>query len=162
MTLISKDIWSASNMWLEVCKLFERWRHSESSYVLFKWRLHLHFWWRNLASCGSKIILKSSPGGSKIEPGSLKIKPLELQNWLFRTISPDITFSSSNVTPLFGVLTSIKSIGKKILPATNIYIQNHSRKWTQIKIWMYEPHSNFDFKSLALPICRRPRFSKFP
>ena len=68
------------DMWLEVCKLFERWRHSESSYVLFKWRLHLHFWWRNLASCGSKIILKSSPGGSKIEPGSLKIKPRELQN----------------------------------------------------------------------------------
>ena len=52
----------------------------------------------------------------------------------FSQILSKYHFLSSNVNSLFEVLTSIKSIGKKTLPATNIYIQNHSRKWTQIKI----------------------------
>ena len=46
----------------------------------------------------------------------------------------DITFLSSNVKPLFGFLTSIKSIATKILPATHIYAKNASRKCIKIEI----------------------------
>ena len=50
-------------MWLEVCKLFERLCHSESTYVLFKWHFHLYFWLRNFASRGCRITLKFEPRG---------------------------------------------------------------------------------------------------
>ena len=59
-------------------------------------------------------------------------------------------------------LPSLEPIDIKILPASIFFETSYPRKWIQIEIWTDEPTLNFDFKSLALPICRRPRFSKFP
>ena len=58
--------------------------------------------------------------------------------------------------------TSIKSIDPLTLPDEIYFSSSSIRKWIQIQIWMYEPRSIFDFKSLASPICCRPRKWRFP
>ena len=73
------------------------------------------------------------------------------------------TFFGSHVQPSSAFLTSIKSIDRKILPASIILCSRSSciGKCSQIKIWMYGDIFNLSFKSLALPKCCRPHFSRF-
>ena len=87
------------------------------------------------------------------------------RSWAEKSIFPQIfhffIFFGSEVPPLFGILTSIKLIDVKILPAS-IYSRSSSiRKWIQIEIWMDGGSFNFEFKSLTSSICCRPHFSNF-
>ena len=59
-------------------------------------------------------------------------------------------------------LPPLEPIEIKILPDGIFFEASYPRKWNKIEIWTDEPPSNFDSKSLALPICRRLGFSKFP
>ena len=59
-------------------------------------------------------------------------------------------------------LPPLEPIDIKILPDGIFFETSYPRKWNKIEFWTYEPPSNFDFKSLASSICRRPRFSNFP
>ena len=71
------------------------------------------------------------------------------QKLTFAKIFKMIIFLSSDVEPLSGFSTSIKSIDPLTLP-DEIYFRSSSiRKWIQIKIWTYEPRFIFHFKSLA-------------
>ena len=65
-------------------------------------------------------------------------------------------------SPLCQVLTSIKSIDTKFLPANTIFVKNPSGKCIQIKIWAYGTSFIFNLKSLNLPISCRPQKSNFP
>ena len=73
-----------------------------------------------------------------------------------------IIFLNSDVQPLSGFSTSIKSINQPTLPDEIYFRPSSIRKWIQIKIWAYEPISIFHFKSLASSICCRPRKWRFP
>ena len=59
-------------------------------------------------------------------------------------------------------LPPLEPIDIKILPDGIFFETSYPRKWNKIEIWTYKHPSNFDFQSLASPLCRRLGFSKFP
>ena len=73
-----------------------------------------------------------------------------------------IIFLTSDARPFFGFSTLIKSINPLTLPDEIYFRSRPIRKWIQIEIWTDEPRFIFHFKSLALPICCRPRKWRFP
>ena len=88
------------------------------------------------------------------------MKKINFQNfWKFAFF---VIFFASEWRSKSQFLPSLEPIDIKILPASIFFETSYPRKWIQIEIWTDEPTLNFDFKSLALSICRRPRFSKFP
>ena len=88
------------------------------------------------------------------------LKKIDFQN--FQKFSFFVIFFASGWRSKSQFLPRLQPIDIKILPASIFFKTSYPRKYNKIEIWTYEPSSNFDFKSLALPICRRPRFSKFP
>ena len=88
------------------------------------------------------------------------LKKNDFQN--FQKFSFFVIFFASGWRSKSQFLPRLQPIDIKILPASIFFKTSYPRKYNKIEIWTYEPSSNFDFKSLALPICRRPRFSKFP
>ena len=53
-------------------------------------------------------------------------------------------------------------VNMRFLPDGTIYSKSYPRKWIQIQIWTDGPQCNLHFKSLALPLCCRPSFWRFP
>ena len=73
-----------------------------------------------------------------------------------------IIFFGSDVKPSFELSTSINSIDTQLLPHALSFEIFPSRKWPQIEIRTHKTFPNFNFKSLALSICRRPSGGRFP
>ena len=79
-----------------------------------------------------------------------------------RQKSADRHFFGSRVQTSSAFSTPLEPINAEFLPDGTIYSKNPSRKWILIQIWTHGPDFNFDFKSLALPLCRKPSFWRFP
>ena len=87
------------------------------------------------------------------------------KNWFFKKFSffhIFVIFFAFGRRSSWQFLPPLEPIDIKILPDGIFFETSDSRKWNKIEIWTDEPASNFDFKSLALPICCRLGFSKFP
>ena len=88
------------------------------------------------------------------------MKKIDFQN--FQKFSFFVIFFASEWRSKSQFLPPLEPIEIKILPDGIFFEASYPRKWNKIEIWTDEPPSNFDSKSLALPICRRLGFSKFP